>query len=68
MIIAERLRALRQHKHLSQGQVEKRTGLLRCYLSRIENGHTVPSVATLEKLARAPLHEYTQFTVQTIRG
>jgi transcriptional regulator with XRE-family HTH domain len=53
MIIAERLRALREEKKLSQGDIEKRTGLLRCYTSRVENGHTVPSVETLEKYARA---------------
>jgi DNA-binding XRE family transcriptional regulator len=40
-------------KKLSQGDIEKRTGLLRCYISRVENGHTVPTVETLEKLARA---------------
>ncbi|MGC2832029.1 MAG: helix-turn-helix transcriptional regulator, partial [Candidatus Acidiferrum sp.] len=40
-------------KKLSQGDIEHRTGLLRCYISRVENGHTVPAVATLEKLARA---------------
>jgi transcriptional regulator with XRE-family HTH domain len=38
---------------LSQGDIEKRTGLLRCYISRVENGHTVPTVDTLEKMARA---------------
>jgi transcriptional regulator with XRE-family HTH domain len=38
---------------MSQGQIEKRTGLLRCYISRVENGHTVPSIDTIEKLARA---------------
>jgi len=38
---------------MSQGDIEKRTGLLRCYISRIENGHTVPSVDTLEKMAGA---------------
>ncbi len=38
---------------LSQGDIEKRTGLLRCYISRVENGHTVPAIETLEKLARA---------------
>jgi transcriptional regulator with XRE-family HTH domain len=38
---------------MSQGDIEKRTGLLRCYISRVENGHTVPSVDTLEKMARA---------------
>src|SRR5713101_6833587 len=53
MIIGDRLRQLRQAKNLSQGDVEKRTGLLRCYLSRVENGHTVPAIETLEKMARA---------------
>jgi transcriptional regulator with XRE-family HTH domain len=60
MIIGERLRALREEKKLSQGDIEKRTGLLRCYLSRVENGHTVPSVETLEKISRAleiPLYQ-----------
>ena len=53
MIIGDRLRELREEKKLSQGDIEKRTGLLRCYLSRVENGHTVPAIETLEKLARA---------------
>src|SRR5260370_35441546 len=38
---------------MSKGDIEKRTGLLRCYLSRVENGHTVPSLETLQKIARA---------------
>jgi|SRR6267143_5239321 len=53
MIIGDRLRELREIKNLSQGIIEQRTGLLRCYISRVENGHTVPSIETLEKLARA---------------
>ena len=53
MIIGERLRALREEKKLSQGDIEKKTGLLRCYISRVENGHTVPAVETMEKFARA---------------
>ena len=53
MIIGDRLRALREEKNLSQGDIEKRTGLLRCYISRVENGHTVPVIETLEKMARA---------------
>lgn len=60
MIISDRLRLLREEKQLSQGDIEKRTGLLRCYISRVENGHTVPSIETLEKLARAlevPLYQ-----------
>jgi transcriptional regulator with XRE-family HTH domain len=47
------LRELREERKFSQGEIEKRTGLLRCYISRVENGHTVPSVETLEKFARA---------------
>jgi transcriptional regulator with XRE-family HTH domain len=53
MVIGDRLRELREAKMLSQGDIEKRTGLLRCYISRVENNHTVPAVQTLEKLARA---------------
>jgi transcriptional regulator with XRE-family HTH domain len=53
MIIGDRLRALREEKKLSQGDIEKRTGLLRCYISRVECGHTVPAIETIEKFARA---------------
>jgi transcriptional regulator with XRE-family HTH domain len=53
MVIGKRLRALREEKNLSQGDIAKRTGLLRPYLSRVENNHTVPGVETLEKIARA---------------
>ena len=53
MVIGNRLKELRESKELSQGDIEKRTGLLRCYISRLENGHTVAAVATLEKMARA---------------
>jgi len=60
MIIGDRLRLVREEKQFSQGDIEVRTGLLRCYISRVENGHTVPSIETLEKLARAleiPLYQ-----------
>lgn len=53
MYLAGRLRDLREFRKLSQGDIEKRTGLLRCYISRVENGHTVPAIETLEKIARA---------------
>jgi transcriptional regulator with XRE-family HTH domain len=58
--VCARLRALRVQKELSQGDVENATGLLRCYISRVENGHTIPSIATLEKFAGAlgvPLYQ-----------
>jgi len=60
MDIAKRIRDLRTAQNLSQGDIEQRTGLLRCYISRVENGHNVPSLETLEKLARAlevPLYQ-----------
>jgi len=53
VIIGDRLRTMREEKHFSQGDIEKKTGLLRCYISRVENGHTVPAIETLEKMARA---------------
>ena len=53
MLIGQRLRDIREAKNLSQSDIEKSTGLLRCYVSRVENGHTVPSLETLEKWARA---------------
>jgi transcriptional regulator with XRE-family HTH domain len=53
MIIGDRLRRLRGQKKLSQADIEKRSGLLRAYLSRVENGHTIPTIETLEKWAKA---------------
>jgi len=53
MKIGTTIRTHRLQKGLSQGDIEKKTGLLRCYLSRVENGHTVPSLDTLSKIAQA---------------
>ena len=53
MNIGETIRNYRLQKGMSQGDIEKRTGLLRCYLSRVENGHTIPSLDTLSKIALA---------------
>ena len=53
MQIGYRLRQLREKKNLSQGDIEKASGLLRCYISRVEHGHTVPSLETLERFAAA---------------
>ena len=67
MNIGSTIRGYRLQKGMSQGDVEKRTGLLRCYLSRVENGHTVPSLDTLQKIAGAltvPLSQF--FAEETI--
>ena len=53
MTIGKRLRALREARHFTQEEIRKRTGMLRPHISRLENGHTVPSVKTLERMARA---------------
>ena len=61
MNIGATIRGFRLQKGMSQGDIEKRTGLLRCYLSRVENGHTVPSLETLQKIAEAldlPLSQF----------
>jgi len=60
VLIGERIRAIREGKNLSQGDVEKRSGLLRVYVSRVENGHVIPALESLEKFARAlevPLYQ-----------
>lgn len=59
--IGETIRNYRLQRSMSQGDIEKRTGLLRCYLSRVENGHTIPSLDTLAKIASAmdlPLSQF----------
>ena len=61
MEIGAKLRELREAKNLSQGDIERRTGLIRCFTNRVEHGHTVPSIGTLEKYARAleiPLYRF----------
>ncbi len=61
MKIGITIRGYRLQKGFSQGDIEKRTGLLRCYLSRVENGHTIPSLDTLAKIAEAldlPLSQF----------
>ena len=61
MNIGLTIKNYRLQKGMSQGDIEKRTGLLRCYLSRVENGHTVPSLDTLAKIAGAMELPLSQF-------
>jgi transcriptional regulator with XRE-family HTH domain len=68
MKIGTTIRAHRLQKGLSQGDIEKKTGLLRCYLSRVENGHTVPSLDTLSKIALALDLPIAQFFVDDSIG
>ena len=61
MILSERIRSIREQKNMTQGDIEHRTGLKRSYVSRLEHGRTIPSLATLEKFAQAlevPLYQF----------
>jgi transcriptional regulator with XRE-family HTH domain len=66
--IGTTIRGYRLQKGMSQGDIEKRTGLLRCYLSRVENGHTVPSLETLQKIARALDLQLSEFFAEETVG
>jgi len=66
MNIGSTIRGYRLQKGMSQGDIEKRTGLLRCYLSRVENGHTIPSLETLQKIARALDLQLAEFFAEEI--
>jgi transcriptional regulator with XRE-family HTH domain len=68
MKIGATIRAFRLQRGLSQGDIEKRTGLLRCYLSRVENGHTIPSLDTLTKIAHAMEIPLAHFFAEGVAG
>jgi transcriptional regulator with XRE-family HTH domain len=68
MNIGETIRNFRLQKGMSQGDIEKRTGLLRCYLSRVENGHTIPSLDTLAKIATSMDVPLAQFFAESSGG
>ena len=60
MLIGQKLREIREAKKASQVEIAEATGLVQPYVSRVENGHTVPGVETLEKWASAlkiPLYQ-----------
>jgi transcriptional regulator with XRE-family HTH domain len=60
MIIGERLRAIRNQKKLTYRALERSCGISKTYISRIEQGHIIPSVDELEAIAKGlevPLHE-----------
>ncbi len=66
--IGTTIRGYRLQKGMSQGDIEKKTGLLRCYLSRVENGHTVPSLETLQKIAKALDLQLSEFFAEDAMG
>src|SRR5438552_5680021 len=49
----QRLRDARREAGLSQSELESRSGIPKARLSRYENGHVLPSIGTLGRLATA---------------
>ena len=68
MNIGTTIRGYRLQRGMSQGDIEKKTGLLRCYLSRVENGHTIPSLETLQKIAKALDLQLSEFFAEEMVG
>ena len=60
MLIGQKLKEIREARNMSQVEIAQATGLVQPYVSRVENGHTIPGVETLEKWASAlkiPLYQ-----------
>jgi transcriptional regulator with XRE-family HTH domain len=60
MAIGDRIRALREYKKLSQPDLERRSGCARHFISRLENGHSVPTIETIQKIAdglKVPMYQ-----------
>ena len=68
MNVGTLIKSFRQKRGLSQGDLEKRTGLMRCYISRVENGHTVPSIETLSRIAEALEMPLTELLPNEVAG
>ena len=53
LTLAQRVKAARVKKHLTQNQLADRLGVIQQHISRIESGHENVTFNTLEKLAQA---------------
>ncbi len=51
--LGKNLKKLRLKKKMSQGDIARKLGVDRAYISSIENGRMNPTLSTLEKLAEA---------------
>jgi transcriptional regulator with XRE-family HTH domain len=51
--VAHQVREMRRARHLSQRQLAGRMQVPRTYISKIENGKAIPTLGSLERLARA---------------
>ena len=51
--VARRIRAMRRRRNLTLEGLAERSGLTKSFLSKIERGTSIPSIATVLKLARA---------------
>jgi len=53
MTLGETIAFYRKKKGLTQEQFAEKAGTANCYISRIENGHDIPSVPKLQDIATA---------------
>ena len=51
--LGDRIRSLRRKRGVSRADLEKSIGLRRSYISRVEGQQVVPSLATLNRIAKA---------------
>jgi len=51
--LGKNLKRIRTAKKLSQGAIARKLGVHRAYISGIENGKRNPTLATIQKLAKA---------------
>jgi len=51
--LGENLKRIRTEKGISQGDIVRKLGMPKSFVSNIENGKTNPTLATIAKLAKA---------------
>jgi transcriptional regulator with XRE-family HTH domain len=65
MTVASRIRTARLAAGLTQRQLAAETGLAVSTVSRIERGHVLPSLASLERMATAMQTTVSRLTQET---
>ena len=51
--LGKNLKRIRTEKGITQGDIVRKLGVSRSFISNIENGKTNPTLSTISKLARA---------------
>ncbi len=51
--LGKNIERIRGEKNMTQGDIHRKTGLDRAYLSRVESGLTNPTISNLDKISKA---------------